>query len=146
MNEYKYILYSVEDRIARVTLNAPEKRNALSFQMRDEFTSALKRAEADDAVSLVFPDGSMTLAEHFYQDSCGFQEYNLLVAEAVVAAAEIVLKKRVVFFGIRAEGVLNSTRRCGSGGSSSFSIRSISALLYRWISSTDTTCFSPSIG
>ena len=58
MNEYKYILYSVEDRIARVTLNAPEKRNALSFQMRDEFTSALKRAEADDAVSLVLIDGA----------------------------------------------------------------------------------------
>ena len=43
--EYQEIQYSVEDRIARVTLNAPQKRNALSFQMRDEFTHALKRAE-----------------------------------------------------------------------------------------------------
>jgi enoyl-CoA hydratase len=27
---YKLILYNVTDRIARITLNAPEKRNALS--------------------------------------------------------------------------------------------------------------------
>ena len=42
--DYEQILYGVEDRIARITLNAPEKRNALSFRMRDEFTSALRRS------------------------------------------------------------------------------------------------------
>lgn len=58
MSEYEKILYRVEDRIARVTLNAPEKRNALSFRMRDELVSALKRAEADDDVSVVLVDGA----------------------------------------------------------------------------------------
>ena len=58
MAEYENILYSVQDRIARVMLNAPEKRNALSFRMRDEFVSALKRAEADDDVSLVLIDAA----------------------------------------------------------------------------------------
>ena len=58
MSDYQQILYRTEDRIARVTLNAPEKRNALSFRMRDEFVSALKRAEADDDVSVVLVDGA----------------------------------------------------------------------------------------
>ena len=55
---YKHILYRVEDRIARVTLNAPEKRNALSFLMRDEIVQALRTAEADDDVSIVLIDGA----------------------------------------------------------------------------------------
>src|SRR6476469_836380 len=54
---YNHILYSVADRIARVTLNAPEKRNALSFAMRDEIVNALRAAEADDDVSVVLIDG-----------------------------------------------------------------------------------------
>tara|TARA_Y100001934_G_scaffold209328_1_gene247657 strand:- start:7850 stop:8698 length:849 start_codon:yes stop_codon:yes gene_type:complete len=58
MSDYHSILYSVEDRIARITLNVPEKRNALSFRMRDEFVSALKTAEADDAVSVVLIEGA----------------------------------------------------------------------------------------
>ncbi len=58
MSDYSEILYRVEERIARITLNAPHKRNALSFKMRDEFVSALKRAEADDDVSIVLIDGA----------------------------------------------------------------------------------------
>ena len=58
MSEYEKILYRVEDRIARGTLNAREKRNALSVRMRDELVSALKRAEADDAVSVVLVEGA----------------------------------------------------------------------------------------
>ncbi len=46
MSDDSEILYRVEERIARITLNVPNKRNALSFKMRDEFVSALKRAEA----------------------------------------------------------------------------------------------------
>ena len=58
MDDYQAILYRVENRIARVTLNAPEKRNALSLRMRDEIVDALKRAEADDDVVLVLIDGA----------------------------------------------------------------------------------------
>lgn len=55
---YSDILYRVENRIARITLNAPEKRNALSLRMRDEMVRALRAAEADDEVSLVLIDGA----------------------------------------------------------------------------------------
>ncbi|MEO6043005.1 MAG: enoyl-CoA hydratase-related protein [Tepidiformaceae bacterium] len=55
---YTHILYSVADRIARITFNRPEKRNALSFDLRKEFMHALRAAEADDSVTLVLIDGA----------------------------------------------------------------------------------------
>ena len=57
-HNFNFVIYRVEDRIARITLNNPEKRNALSFPMRDEFVQALKLAESDDKVSLVLIDGA----------------------------------------------------------------------------------------
>ncbi len=57
---YETILYSVFDRIAHITMNRPEKRNALSFQMRREMVDALRTAEADDEVAVVLIDGAGT--------------------------------------------------------------------------------------
>lgn len=56
--EYQHILYKVADRIARITLNVPEKRNALSFPLRAELVHALKAAERDNEVSVVLLDGA----------------------------------------------------------------------------------------
>ena len=39
-------------------MNAPEKRNDLSFSMRDEIVRALRAVEADDEVSIVLIDGA----------------------------------------------------------------------------------------
>lgn len=55
---YETLLYGVEHRIATVTLNRPEKRNALTPQLRRELVAALKAAEADDEVSLVLIAGA----------------------------------------------------------------------------------------
>ena len=52
------ILYSVADRVARITLNRPEKRNALSFALRRQLIDAVREAEADDDVTLVLIDGA----------------------------------------------------------------------------------------
>jgi len=56
--DYQEILYSVADRVARVTLNVPAKRNALSPTMRSEFVAALRRAERDDDVSVILVEGA----------------------------------------------------------------------------------------
>ena len=56
MSDYECITYSTGDRIARVTLNRPEKRNALNRQLRDEFVDALQKAERDDGVVAVLVD------------------------------------------------------------------------------------------
>lgn len=51
--EYEQILYAVEDRIATVTLNQPDRRNALTFRMRREIIDALRTAEADEDVTVI---------------------------------------------------------------------------------------------
>ena len=43
----KLILYSVLDGVGRITLNRPEKRNALSLALRRQIVDALREAERD---------------------------------------------------------------------------------------------------
>jgi methylglutaconyl-CoA hydratase len=49
----KFIEYSVLDRIAFITLNRPEKRNALSNQLVAELKESFSQAEQDDKVKVV---------------------------------------------------------------------------------------------
>ncbi len=56
------ILYQIEERIARITLNAPEQRNALTYAMVRELIAALRQAEADDSVRVVLLSGA---GKHF---------------------------------------------------------------------------------
>ncbi len=46
------------DAVACLTLNRPEKKNALSIALRDQVTGALERLAADDAVSVVVLTGA----------------------------------------------------------------------------------------
>ncbi|PIP08310.1 MAG: hypothetical protein COX51_04705, partial [Syntrophobacteraceae bacterium CG23_combo_of_CG06-09_8_20_14_all_50_8] len=50
---YRDILYEIEDGIARVTLNIPEKMNRLSNETMKEVFAALKEAKGDDSVRVV---------------------------------------------------------------------------------------------
>jgi methylglutaconyl-CoA hydratase len=52
------VLYSVEDAIARITLNRPEKRNALNDAMVSGIKAALLEAEQTDAVRVVLITGA----------------------------------------------------------------------------------------
>jgi enoyl-CoA hydratase len=56
--EFTQLRYSVNDRIAHIEMNRPEKRNALSPTLRRELVAALKQAEADDEVTLVLLSGA----------------------------------------------------------------------------------------
>lgn len=49
----KLVDYSVKDRIGYITLNRPEKRNALSFELVDELKNAFTMAEQDDKVKVI---------------------------------------------------------------------------------------------
>ncbi|MCS6988494.1 MAG: enoyl-CoA hydratase-related protein [Chloroherpetonaceae bacterium] len=55
---YSEILYEVRNRVATLTLNRPEKRNALTPTLIRELTSALERAEQDPAVKLIVLQGA----------------------------------------------------------------------------------------
>ncbi len=52
------VLSEVADRVATVTLNRPEARNALSRELRRELVAALSQAEADDGVDVVILTGA----------------------------------------------------------------------------------------
>lgn len=47
---YETILYEVEDRIATITFNRPDRLNAVNHQMTTELNDAYERAEADHDV------------------------------------------------------------------------------------------------
>ena len=47
------VLYEVNDRVGYITLNRPEKRNALSFEFVNEIKSVFKQAEADDTCKVI---------------------------------------------------------------------------------------------
>lgn len=70
---YQTLLLDIQDRIAKLTLNRPEKKNAYSPQMADEFAQALEDLRYDDAVGVVVITGAgdafcagMDLKELFY--------------------------------------------------------------------------------
>lgn len=50
---YDNILYETDGRLAFITLNRPEKLNALSNDLRGELLHALKEAEADRSVGVI---------------------------------------------------------------------------------------------
>jgi len=55
---YKQILYEVRDQILTLTLNRPDRLNALTPQMRNELIDALDRADADDHVRAIIVTGA----------------------------------------------------------------------------------------
>jgi enoyl-CoA hydratase/carnithine racemase len=52
------ILYAVQDRIATITLNRPDKLNAFTTRMRDGLIESFARADADDGVRVVIVTGA----------------------------------------------------------------------------------------
>lgn len=58
LGDTKYILFEVKDRIARITLNRPEKRNALHPPMLAELRDALIEADALVEVNVIILEGA----------------------------------------------------------------------------------------
>ena len=55
---YSDVLYEQSGRIATITLNRPEKLNALSNNLRGELMEAMRDAEADDEVGVIILKGA----------------------------------------------------------------------------------------
>lgn len=58
---YELLLLDVDPPLATITLNRPDKRNALSDALRRELAAALKEIEADDAISVAILTGAGTV-------------------------------------------------------------------------------------
>jgi methylglutaconyl-CoA hydratase len=58
MADYRKLLYSVEQGVARITLNRPDKRNALDAELVSEIRQALDTSADDDSLPLVLLMGA----------------------------------------------------------------------------------------
>src|SRR5215471_2074528 len=56
--EYRNLLVAVDDSSARVSLNRPDKRNALSLELMEELIAALREVSARDSVRAIVIDGA----------------------------------------------------------------------------------------
>src|ERR1051325_347161 len=57
---YRKILYEMRDRVARITLNRPDKRNALDGEVAGELKAAFTAAGSDEACRVVLLTGAGT--------------------------------------------------------------------------------------
>ncbi|MDO8210178.1 enoyl-CoA hydratase/isomerase family protein [Conexibacter sp. CPCC 206217] len=55
---YQHLLYETDDRTALITLNRPDKMNALSLELCDEIERAVAAADADEDVRVVVVTGA----------------------------------------------------------------------------------------
>jgi enoyl-CoA hydratase len=58
MSETQVVLYEVDDRIARITLNRPERGNGITRRLIEELTRHVERADLDPAVHVLLLSGS----------------------------------------------------------------------------------------
>src|SRR5438552_2508443 len=58
MSDYRKVLYSVDEGVARITLNRPEKRNALDDEMIAGIRHALAERASDKATRVVLITGA----------------------------------------------------------------------------------------
>ena len=58
LTQLETLRYQVEDGVATVTLNRPEKMNAFTTRMRDELVAVLDETDSDDAVRAVIVTGA----------------------------------------------------------------------------------------
>ena len=56
--ELQTVLYEVKENIARITMNRPDKRNALNGQLLNDIDAAFSAAELDDSVRVVIFGGA----------------------------------------------------------------------------------------
>ncbi len=52
------VLYSVDDHVALITVNDPDRRNAVTSEMSTQLRAAVERAEADSEVHAVVVTGA----------------------------------------------------------------------------------------
>jgi 2-(1,2-epoxy-1,2-dihydrophenyl)acetyl-CoA isomerase len=58
MSESRVVLMEVKERVATITLNRPERLNALGQSMREDLLAAMMRARDDEAVRVVLITGA----------------------------------------------------------------------------------------
>ena len=58
MSQYADLLYDVKDRVATITLNRPDRLNAISMPMLESFSQALRDSDLNDEVRVIVITGA----------------------------------------------------------------------------------------
>ena len=58
MPKFETLIYEVQDRVALITMNRPDKRNALNAELNADLLSAFQQAQADETVRAVVLTGA----------------------------------------------------------------------------------------
>jgi enoyl-CoA hydratase/carnithine racemase len=58
MSTYQLLTYEVDDRVAKITFNRPERMNAFNLALCGEIVAAIKEADADPEVRVVLVTGA----------------------------------------------------------------------------------------
>lgn len=70
--DYQHILFEPSDELVRITLNRPDKRNALSFELMTELLDAFRAAGATKSLGvLLAANGPVFSAGHDFADMAG---------------------------------------------------------------------------
>jgi enoyl-CoA hydratase/carnithine racemase len=56
--DYRHVLVAADEGAARITLNRPDKRNALSLELMEELIAALREVSARDSVRAIVIEGA----------------------------------------------------------------------------------------
>ncbi len=78
MSDFETVLYTVENRVATITLNRPQARNAFNEQLRLDLIAALRRAETDDEVRVLLLTGAGKGFGAGHDLASGFGEYSCI--------------------------------------------------------------------
>ena len=94
--DYEVLIYEPdqETHVAKITLNRPDKMNALSFQLLAELFHALKVAEQDTEINAIVIKGAGRCfsATHDAHASCRSMAQTMAMGQAVGTAAALSLK------------------------------------------------------
>jgi enoyl-CoA hydratase len=103
LGDTKYILFEVKDRIARITLNRPEKRNALHPPMLAELRDALIEADALVDVNVIILEGAgkdFCAGYDLAGAYAGFKDGETLMCDLIICTEEA----KIGFPATRANG------------------------------------------
>ncbi len=56
-NNFRSVVYEKKERVANITLNRPERMNAIDFHMPQEIEKAVEIANADDDIRVILLSG-----------------------------------------------------------------------------------------
>jgi enoyl-CoA hydratase len=98
---YEHILVDAEDGVGVLTLNRPDKLNAMNRQLSNELHDAVKRMDADDAIGCIVLTGAGDRAfsaggdiHEQREDDRGIHRRNWMRAVAEAATKSLPVRSR----------------------------------------------------